>query len=429
MRRLLCACLSLWLPAAAAQESYSFDVSQFEKKPFEFNGYAELKAEKFTFDRDAALYQLGFFDQPPRDAFDRGTGSLQLEGLYRHGIATAHVLAFGSYAHDYTGNDRDTRFYEASVSVQPNEHATFDLGKKTLSWGKGYAFNPVGLVQRPKDPNDPELSREGFVIAGANFVRSFEGTLKTVALTPLVVPTTAGLNADFGTSDHLNPAAKLYFLYADTDIDFMWLGAGAKSARYGLDFSRNLGTKLEVHGEWARAAAATRPVVDAAGNIAPVESSATSYLLGLRYLSDNLLTTILEYYDNGAGYSEDEMRTFASVVHNASDQYQTTGNAAPLTKLRTALQPAMAKPNPGRRYLYLRLSQQEPFDILYFTPALTTIANVDDRSYSIAPELLYTGITNLELRFRVFWLRGAQLTDFGEKQNDRRLELRVRYYF
>jgi hypothetical protein len=429
MRRLLCACLSLWLPAAAAQESYSFDVSQFEKKPFEFNGYAELKAEKFTFDRDAALYQLGFFDQPPRDGFDRGTGSLQLEGLYRHGIATAHVLAFGSYAHDYTGNDRDTRFYEASVSVQPNEHATFDLGKKTLSWGKGYAFNPVGLVQRPKDPNDPELSREGFVIAGANFVRSFEGTLKTVALTPLVVPTTAGLNADFGTSDHLNPAAKLYFLYADTDIDFMWLGAGAKSARYGLDFSRNLGTKLEVHGEWARAAAATRPVVDAAGNIAPVESSATSYLLGLRYLSDNLLTTILEYYDNGAGYSEDEMRTFASVVHNASDQYQTTGNAAPLTKLRTALQPAMAKPNPGRRYLYLRLSQQEPFDILYFTPALTTIANVDDRSYSIAPELLYTGITNLELRFRVFWLRGAQLTDFGEKQNDRRLELRVRYYF
>ena len=429
MRRLLCACLSLWLPAAAAQESYSFDVSQFEKKPFEFNGYAELKAEQFTFDRQAALYQLGFFDQPPRDGFNRGTGSLQLEGLYRHGIATAHVLAFGTYAHDYTGNDRDTRFYEASVSVQPNEYATFDLGKKTLSWGKGYAFNPVGFVQRPKDPNDPELAREGFVIAGASFVRSFEGTLKTVALTPLVVPTTAGLNTDFGAADHLNPAAKIYFLYADTDIDLMMLGAGAKSARYGFDFSRNLGTKLEVHGEWARAAAATLPVVDAAGNIAPVESSATSYLLGLRYLSDSLLTTILEYYVNGAGYSEDEMRTFASVVHDAYDQYQVTGNTAPLTKLRTALAPTMAKPNPGRRYLYLRLSQQEPFDILYFTPALTTIANVDDHSYSVAPELLYTGITNLELRFRVFWLRGAHLTDFGEKQNDRRVEFRARYYF
>jgi hypothetical protein len=429
MRRLLCACLSLWLPAAAAQESDSFDVSRFEKKPLELNGYAEFKGEQFTFDRQAALYQLGFFDQPQRDGFDRGTGSLQLESTYRQGIATAHVLAFGSYDHDYTGNDRDTRLYEASVSVQPGSRATYDLGKKTLSWGKGYAFNPVGFVQRAKDPNDPELAREGFVIAGGNFVRSFEGTLKTVALTPLIVPTTAGLNADFGTSDHFNPAAKIYFLYADTDIDLMMLGAGAKSARYGFDFSRNLGTKLEVHGEWARTASATRPVVDEAGNVAPIEASATSYLLGLRYLSDSQLTTLFEYYYNGAGYSEDEMRGFASVVHNAYDQYQTTGNTVPLTKLRTALQPTVARPNPGRRYLYLRLSQSEPFDILYFTPALTIIANADDRSYSVAPELLYTGITNLELRARVFWLHGARLSDFGEKQNMRRLELRARFYF
>jgi hypothetical protein len=429
MRRLLCACLSLWLPAAAAQESDSFDVSQYEKKPFEFNGYAELRAEQFTLDRDAALYQLSSFDQPPRDSLDAGIESLQLEGLYRHGIATAHVLAHGTYAHDDTGNDRDTRFYEAYASIQPSNHATYDLGKKTLNWGKGYAWNPVGFVQRPKDPNDPELSREGFVIAGGDFVRSFDGTLKTVALTPLLVPTTADLNADFGTSEHLNPAAKIYFLYADTDIDLMVLGAGAKSSRYGFDFSRNLGTNLEVHGEWAHAASATRPVVDATGNVVPIEAPATSYLLGLRYLSESQLTTLFEYYYNGAGYSEDEMRNFASTVHGAYDQYQTTGNAAPLTKLRTALLPAMARPNPGQRYLYLRLSQQEPFDILYFTPALTLIANANDRSYSAAPELLYTGVTNLELRFRVFWLHGAPLSDFGEKLNDRRLELRARYYF
>ncbi|MHB1142369.1 MAG: hypothetical protein ACYC1T_11525 [Sulfuricaulis sp.] len=82
-----------------------------------------------------------------------------------------------------------------------------------------------------------------------------------------------------------------------------------------------------------------------------------------------------------------------------------------------------------RRYLYLRLSQKDPFDLLYFTPALTVIASLDDGSRSVAPELLYTGVTNLELRFRVFFLSGNRLTDFGEKQNDRRLELRVRYYF
>ncbi|HYA47778.1 MAG TPA: hypothetical protein VEF92_09530 [Burkholderiales bacterium] len=421
--------LLAFVSTASAAEEYSFNVSQFEKKPLEFNGYVELKAEQFTFDRHAALNQLSFFDQPPRDGFDRGTVTVEPDLIYRQGIATAHVLGYGTYLHDYTGNDRDTRLYEASVALQPNAQATYDLGKKTLSWGKGYAWNPVGFVQRPKDPNDPDLAREGFVMAGGNFINSFPGTLKTVAFTPLILPTTAGQNPDFGTADHLNPAAKLYLLYADTDIDLMMLGAGAKSARYGLDFSRNLGTNLEVHGEWAHVESATRPVVDAAGNITPLTSSATSYLMGLRYLSENQLTTIFEYYYNGAGYNEDEMRSFASVVHDAYDQYQLTGNAAPLTKLRTALAPAMMQPNPGRRYLYLRLSQQEPFDILYFTPALTTIANVDDHSYSIAPELLYTGITNLELRARLFWLRGARLSDFGEKQNDRRLELRVRYYF
>jgi hypothetical protein len=429
MRRLFCACLSLWLPAAAAEQSYSFDVSQFEKKPFEFNGFAEVTLDQFTLDRQAAGYQLNYFDQPPRDGYYAEIGSLQLEGFYRHGIATAHVLAHGSYAHDYDGNDRDTRLYEASVSAQPNQHARFDIGKITLSWGKGYAWNPVGFVQRPKDPNDPDLSREGFVIAGGNFARSFSGTLKTVAFTPLVVPTTAGLNTDFGSADHVNPAAKLYLLYADTDIDLMALGAGAKSARYGFDFSRNLGTNLEIHGEWAHVESATHPVVDAAGTITPLTSSPTSYLLGLRYLSAGQLTTIFEYYRNGAGYSEDQIRGLTSTVHNAYDQYQVTGNAVPLTKLRSALQPALMQPNPGRRYVYLRLSQSQPFDILYYTPALTTIVNTDDHSYSIAPELVYTGITDLELRFRVFWLRGPPLTDFGEKQNERRIDLRARYYF
>ncbi len=50
--------------------------------------------------------------------------------------------------------------------------------------------------------------------------------------------------------------------------------------------------------------------------------------------------------------------------------------------------------------------QKEPFDILYFTPAVTTIMNLNDRSFSFVPELLYTGITNLELRLKTFFLVG-----------------------
>jgi hypothetical protein len=280
-------------------------------------------------------------------------------------------------------------------------------------------------VQRAKDPTDPELSREGFVIAGGDFIRSFDGPLKTLAFTPLVLPTSETVNEDFGTPDHVNPAAKLYLLYRDTDIDFMMLGEGSRGARYGFDFARNLTTNFEVHGEWAHVTETTRPVVSPTGAITPVTQSANSYLLGLRHLTENELTTILEYYYNGTGYSEDEARTFFQAIHDAYD----AGNSALLERLRSTAQMALARPNPMRRYLYLRLSQKDPFDILYFTPALTVMTNVDDGSRSVIPELLYTRVTNLELRARLFFLSGERLSDFGERQNDRRLELRVRYYF
>ena len=82
-----------------------------------------------------------------------------------------------------------------------------------------------------------------------------------------------------------------------------------------------------------------------------------------------------------------------------------------------------------RSYLYARASQKEPFDILYLTPALTTIVNVEDRSVVVIPELTYSPRTNLELRLRAAALVGERRTEYGEKQNDYRLELRVRYYF
>jgi hypothetical protein len=77
----------------------------------------------------------------------------------------------------------------------------------------------------------------------------------------------------------------------------------------------------------------------------------------------------------------------------------------------------------------LRVSQKEPFDTLYFTPAITTIVNLHDSSFSLSPELIYTAVTNLEVRLKGSWLQGERYSEYGEKQNDYRLELRVRYYF
>ena len=83
----------------------------------------------------------------------------------------------------------------------------------------------------------------------------------------------------------------------------------------------------------------------------------------------------------------------------------------------------------GRNYLYARITQKEPFDILYFTPGITAILNLDDHSYSLIPELNYTGITNLELRLRSAFLRGDIHSEYGEKTNTSKVELRLRYFF
>lgn len=88
-----------------------------------------------------------------------------------------------------------------------------------------------------------------------------------------------------------------------------------------------------------------------------------------------------------------------------------------------------ARPNSGQEYMYLRVSQKDPFDVLYWTPALTAIVNIEDRSYSLSPEVSYTGITNLDLRLKVMLLAGERLSEFGEKPYDYRVEMRARYYF
>jgi len=152
-------------------------------------------------------------------------------------------------------------------------------------------------------------------------------------------------------------------------------------------------------------------------------------VLGLRYLTSRETTCIAEYYRNGPGFTETEMRDFFSFVDDGYDSYLITGDDTLLKKAAAVSESGYSQPNPMNDYLYLRVIQKEPFDILYFTPAITWIFNMDDASFSLSPELVYTGITNLELRLKGAVLLGGSLSEYGEKQNDWRIELRTRYYF
>ncbi len=410
-------------------EEYKFEISEVEKKPYHLGGYAEVNPILFGLDRDAALYRLKFYNRDEGSTLEQYDATLQLHGSYDKGISRLFVRTNSNLQHTYEGWSGKTDLYEGFLSLKPSSSLTMDAGKKTMKWGKGYAWNPVAFLDRPKDPDDPALNLEGFFVASMDYTRSFEGPLKTFSFTPALVPVYGDMNQDFGEARHLNLAARFYFLFLDTDTDFMFLSGGSKTPRYGFDFSRNITTNLEIHGELARIKDFEKSFVDRDGSLFETQTDICSSLLGFRYLSALDTTYIFEYYRNGTGFTEREMEDYFTFVDRGYEAFLTTGEDTMLQKAKKLTEGRYGRMNPMRDYLYLRISQKEPFDILYFIPAITWIFNVDDGSFSLSPELLYNGITNLELRLKGAVLAGEKFSEYGEKQNDWRVEFRLRYFF
>lgn len=427
-----------WSTGAFSQEDFSFDASAFERKAFEFRGFAQTTLEHFNLNPNAALYQLTFFEEENRRKSMEGvSGALELVGRYQKGIAGLSFRTRSETFYTPIEDDTDHQLYEAVLSLQPNPGFTAEVGKKAYRWGKGIAWNPVAFVERAKDAGDPDLAREGFEIVGLDLIRTFDAPLQTVGFTPVVIPTFNGRNNDFGRGDQsiapadredqLNPAAKLYLLYRDTDIDFMALGKGAQTARFGMDFAKNLAPNFEIHGEWAYITNYKKRVF-ANGGTELQKDDVVSYLLGLRYRTENDFTVTLEYYRNGTGNNKSQQQEFYRRVHEAwEDEDEKAFDRLPTGS--DLDRGAFTRANPMKHYVYFRGGWKEPFDILYFEPSVTVITNLVDGSFSLTPELFYEGLGNFEFRGRVVVPVGNELEEYGEKPNDWRAELRIRYYF
>jgi len=418
---------------AFAQDEYSFDISEIEKeiekKPYTIGGYLEFMPKIFRLDHDAAFYKLNFYNRPEKDYLDEYNFKLSMNGGYKKGISKAYLRANIDTTKSDIKSGTDVTIDEGYLSVKPSSIFNISIGKKALKWGKGYAWNPVAFVSRPKNPDDPDLALEGYVMASADYIKTFSGPLQAISVTPVVIPVYEHVNSEFGVRNNTNYACKLYLLLYDTDLDFMFLKGNSKPDRFGADFSRNITSNFEFHGEFAYIDDITKKTVDPASKTTQTGYNAKSYLFGIRYLTESDTTFIYEYYRNGTGFTGEEMEGFFGLVDNGYNSYLTSNDETLLKKANTMTEGNYGRPNPMRDYMYLRISQKEPLDFLYFTPSITCIYNINDKSYSLSPEILYTGITNLELRLKAGFLTGPDNSEFGEKQNDYRIEFRARYYF
>ena len=427
---ILCVLTLAFVPRLVfAQDEYSFDSAEIEKKPYSFGGYIEARPVLLVPDEDAALHKLKLFDKNEGKTAEEYNATLQLDGSYEKGIARFYTKINVDIQQSYLGWSDKATIFEGYLSLKPSSSLDINAGKKTLKWGKGYAWMPVAFVDRMKNPDDPDLALEGFIVLSADYVKSYSGVLKTLSFTPVLIPVYDDINDDFGETGNIDFAGKLYLLLYNTDIDFIMLAGGSKTTRYGFDFSRNITPNFEIHGEFAYITNFKKKFINSNGESFNSEFDAKSYLTGIRYLTEQDTTFIIEYYHNGTGFADGEMEDYFSFINNAYETYTSSGSSSLLQKASNFAESSYGSVNPMRDYLYARISQKEPFNILYFTHSLTGIFNINDKSFSLSPEFLYTGITNLELRLKTSFLVGERRSEYGEKLNNYRAEFRVRYYF
>ena len=414
--------------SSAQAEEFNFNVSAYEKKPYEFNGHFDLQASQLNTNNDSALSNLAFKPpETPKD-FQRYNSELELSGLYRFDKSTLNMRSLSQWQNDIFTSGSEHTLQEGFWSYQPNNQWSFEIGKRAIKWGKGYAWNPVGFIERTKNPDDPEVNREGFVLAGGEYTQSLPGLVNNVSASFFAIPVSENLNNDFYSADnHIDTVfigAKLYLLVKNTDIDFYLRHSVETNTDFGVSFATNLATNLEIHGDFAYRNQSLQTDIIESSSLSSTTESTFQSLVGLRYLTESELTWIAEWLHNPQGYNTKEMRNYYNLAR--SDPLTESAN---YQLSQQAKQTSYGLSNPGQNYFYLRASQKDFADIVYLSAALTTISNLEDNSFLLTPELIYTGYKNSELRFRATTFQGSKNSEFGEKISNSKLEFRLRLFF
>lgn len=435
MRSVYCAgILLLFLYHAAVicnAGEYDFTIPEAEIKPYEVAGRIETRYINHRPNEESARYRLNYYQNSTNDEKHEFHGLLELSGSYRLGFAQVNLLTHHEYAHIFQKHEWNNKIYEGYLSLTPSANLTLDAGKRRVLWGKGYAWNPAGFINRTKDPDDPALNLEGRTLLGVDLIKSLSsGRLDNIGFTALLLPVIDDwANKDLGEKGDVNIALKLYLLWRDTDIDLIYYNGPEQPQSFAFDFSKNLAENIELHGELAIVNDVTRVILDAAGNIRQKREDQLSCLLGVRYLNALDTTFIAEYYRNGGGYSRSEIKDFFIYQDMAYNQWRVTGNDLIMDNAARITAPYYRQRNFSKDYFYLRVSQKEPFDILYFNPWVAAVVNLNDKSFNVQPGMTWNPWTNMEINFRMAITAGSPGTEFGEKPDSLRPEIWIRYYF
>ncbi len=416
--------LNILFSGIAISQDYDFDIPEEEEEAsIEFNGNLDAKWGILRARKESPLYRMNFFNTGNDDSYlSQNRLDFYFNGEYRHKQVGFLMKTFYQYTKE---GPIDPTFFELYGSLNLTPRLSAGVGKRRYFWGKGYAFNPVGYVNTEKDPENPDLALAGIVSGYFNYNKSYESEwLQNMSFSGIVMPQEAEFNDKFSQADHTGIALKLYFLLRNIDIDFMMFQRQDEPQRYGFDFSTNIRTNLEIHGEVSYDKDDPKAFVQN-NEILQKKISGTSYLFGLRYLTNLNTTIIAEYYRNNRGLNETEFTDVLNFLGNAMD----SGDPEIVSQTRLDFTSRFQTRTFMRDYLYIKVSQPEPFSWLYSSIGAFTIYNLNDNSFTLSAQLGYKPFTNFEFLLwpTLFW--GDGNSEYGSKQFETKVETWLRFFF
>lgn len=406
----------------AQENEYSSFEGETENK-LEWSGNLDAKYSIYNMDKSSSLFKLQFLKNLPTSS---SLSQYKIEP-YLNAEFKSSEYGFTLKTHATYYNDDNSSFdlFEGFANYNPSFNTSLQAGKKVYSWGKGYAFNPVGFVNPIKDPENPELAQAGLLSANVEYIKSFStDNFQNFSFLAVLIPTNNVLGTNFVEVQNTDIAVKTSFLIYDTDIDFLLYYSNVKPKQFGFDFARNIKENIEIHGEISLNQNAEKFTIE--NNLLTSKfSNNYSFLLGFRYLDKSNTTLIAEYYKNGNGLSKNEFVKYIEYLNNGANSsnllvaQQTLFTSQSYFKGTTLMQD----------YLYVKISHPEPFDWLYFTPSIYTIFNIADNSLLLSFQLSYKPINNTEFIFWTSLFEGKGGTEYAEKQVKNRAEIWMRAFF
>lgn len=360
---------------------------------------------------------------------------------------------------------------ELYVSWTPKSWLNLLVGRKRIVWGSGVAWNPMDVLNPPKDPTDPNLQR-----AGAWNLRvelPFEKFTVTALAAPAVLYSVSGIPSsvlkypDYPFAEakaglipdarddafHYLLAARLYALVFDADVNLVYYFSNRfqdgfeNHSRVGFSFSRYFFTDYELHVEAMFQQGSARSFVDhgciTGGACASPQAmlgtskldSKTIYprvLVGFRTMFKDESTLSIEYYYQGDGDSDLEFEDRVRALKKLSQ-------LIPLGVVQTGSLPARFGFDPLRRH-YLIASFMKPRIKDDWTVSVAALVGLRDLSGMIVPSVAWNAKEWLNLTLYGYvpirWIPvgqaqvdGQSYSEFGLAPIDFRVMFEARAFY